>query len=182
MTSAIKPTMMRRAGQATSMGETRNAYKIIVQKCEGRDYLGHLSIDGKIILNCILKTEYEKVHWIHLVEDRNQWPVPYMEKTFLTTSTNINVSRISLLRGVSWLVGSSCSRDVVCIRIRYERAPWPGDPHLTRAVPKWHPNPVFQLPGYQCGQSYCDTFDTFVQYTFKRITNYVFVINEGTGN
>jgi hypothetical protein len=39
-----------------SQQETRNGYKILVKKPEGkrRDYLGDLSIDEMVILKCIL--------------------------------------------------------------------------------------------------------------------------------
>jgi hypothetical protein len=42
---------------------------------KGRDRLGNLGVDGRIILKWILK-EYESVHWIHLAQDRNQWRAP----------------------------------------------------------------------------------------------------------
>jgi hypothetical protein len=34
--------------------EMKNTQKIIVRKTEGRDYLGYLHMDGRIILKCIL--------------------------------------------------------------------------------------------------------------------------------
>jgi hypothetical protein len=37
------------------MGETRNEYKSLVRKLEGKRPLGNLGVDGKIILKCILK-------------------------------------------------------------------------------------------------------------------------------
>jgi len=38
------------------MGKTRNVYKVLVRKLTGRDYLRHLSVDGRIILKWILET------------------------------------------------------------------------------------------------------------------------------
>jgi hypothetical protein len=35
----------------------------------GRDHLGDLSINGRIILKFILKIGYEDVNWSHLVQD-----------------------------------------------------------------------------------------------------------------
>jgi hypothetical protein len=40
------------------MGEMRNAYNILVGNLKGRD---HSEEDGKIILECILGKEHEKV-------------------------------------------------------------------------------------------------------------------------
>jgi hypothetical protein len=37
------------------MRELRNAYKILIGNPEGRDHLGELGVDGRIILKWILK-------------------------------------------------------------------------------------------------------------------------------
>jgi hypothetical protein len=37
------------------MGNVRNAVKIVVENVNGKDHLGDLGIDGKIILSWILK-------------------------------------------------------------------------------------------------------------------------------
>jgi len=47
---AIKSRRMRWAGHVARMGERRNAYRVLVGKPEGRDYLGDADIGGKIIL------------------------------------------------------------------------------------------------------------------------------------
>jgi len=36
-------------------GEMRNAYRVLVGKLEGRDYLGYLCVEGRIILKYINK-------------------------------------------------------------------------------------------------------------------------------
>jgi hypothetical protein len=92
------------------------------------DYLGDPSIDGKITLKFMLKTGYDNEQWIHLLEDTDQWPVPYKERIFLTTSTNTNFSRITLLHGFGWLVSRSGARNV------QERAPAPTDPLSSRTA------------------------------------------------
>jgi hypothetical protein len=47
----IKSRRMRWAGQVPRMGERRGAYRALVRKHEGREYLEDLRIDGRIILN-----------------------------------------------------------------------------------------------------------------------------------
>jgi hypothetical protein len=46
----IKSRKMRWSGHVARMGEMRNAYKVLVGKCEGRDHSEDLGVDGKIIL------------------------------------------------------------------------------------------------------------------------------------
>jgi hypothetical protein len=80
----------------------------------------------------------------------------------LTTSTDTNFWRTTLLRGFGWSVSRSCSRNVICTRIR-------KNVHPHQEIHIWR------------GPSSCDTLYGFVQNIFKRITNYIFVFNEGTG-
>jgi hypothetical protein len=62
----------------------KNAYIILVEEPEGKRPLGRRSVNGKIILNCILKETARKgVNWIHLVHDY--------------------VSDETLLQGVRWV-------------------------------------------------------------------------------
>jgi hypothetical protein len=51
----IKPRRKRRAGYLIRMREVRNAYKILVQRPEGRDHVRELGMDGRTILKCILQ-------------------------------------------------------------------------------------------------------------------------------
>jgi hypothetical protein len=48
---------------AAPMGDTRNAYKILVGKPEGKNHLEYLCIEGRIILELILGLQGGKV-WI----------------------------------------------------------------------------------------------------------------------
>jgi hypothetical protein len=51
----IKSRRMRWARHVACMGEMRNAYNILVGKLKGRDHLEDTDIDGKIILEWILR-------------------------------------------------------------------------------------------------------------------------------
>jgi hypothetical protein len=70
----IKSRRMRWAGHVAQMGETRNAYRILVGKPEGKRPLGrprrrwmdNIKIDLRHI-------EWDVVDWIDLVQDRDQW-------------------------------------------------------------------------------------------------------------
>jgi hypothetical protein len=41
-------------GHVARMGETKNAYNILVENLKGRDYSEELNVDGKVILEWIL--------------------------------------------------------------------------------------------------------------------------------
>jgi hypothetical protein len=43
------------------MGEVTNAYSVLVGKPEGKNHLEDLGVDGRIILECILRKQGEKV-------------------------------------------------------------------------------------------------------------------------
>jgi hypothetical protein len=51
----IKSRRMRWAGHVARMRETRNAYRILVGKPEGKKPLGRLTVGGWTILKCILE-------------------------------------------------------------------------------------------------------------------------------
>jgi sulfite reductase beta subunit-like hemoprotein len=69
----IRSRRMRWAGHIALTGQTRNAYKILVGKTEGKRQLGrrrrkwenHTRID-------LRKTGWEGVDWLSLAQDRNQ--------------------------------------------------------------------------------------------------------------
>jgi hypothetical protein len=82
----IKSRRMRWAGHVTPMGETRNAYRILVGKPEGKRPLGrprrrwvdNIKIDLREIgLDC--------VDWIELAQGRDQW------RSFVNTVMNLRV-------------------------------------------------------------------------------------------
>jgi hypothetical protein len=50
----MKSRRMRWVGHVAHMGETRNAYKILVRKVEGRNHIKDLGIGGWTILELIL--------------------------------------------------------------------------------------------------------------------------------
>ena len=42
-------------GHVARVGERRGAFTVLAEKSEGKRQLGILSIDGRIILNCVIK-------------------------------------------------------------------------------------------------------------------------------
>jgi hypothetical protein len=70
----IKSRRMRWAGHVAQKGETRNAYRILVGKREGKRPLGRRrrrwADNIKIDLRQI---EWDGVDWIDLAQDRDQW-------------------------------------------------------------------------------------------------------------
>jgi hypothetical protein len=70
----IKSRRMRWAGHVARMGETRNAYKILVGKPEGKRPLG--STKGRWVDNIkidLREIGWDGVNWIDLVHSRDQW-------------------------------------------------------------------------------------------------------------
>jgi hypothetical protein len=70
----IKSKRMRWAGHVAQMGETRNAYRILVGKPEGKRPLGRPRrrwVDN--IKMDLRKREWDGVDWIELAQDRDQW-------------------------------------------------------------------------------------------------------------
>jgi hypothetical protein len=56
----IKSRRTRWAGHVTSMGEMRNAYKILVAKAKGRENSEDLGVDANIILEWILENRMRR--------------------------------------------------------------------------------------------------------------------------
>jgi hypothetical protein len=70
----IKSRRMRWAGHAARMGETRNAYRILVGKPEGKRQLGrsrHRWVDS--IKMDLGEIGMDGRDWIELAQDRDQW-------------------------------------------------------------------------------------------------------------
>jgi hypothetical protein len=51
----IKSRIMRRAGHVVLTGNSRGAYRVLVDRPGERNNLEDLRLDGRIILKCILK-------------------------------------------------------------------------------------------------------------------------------
>jgi hypothetical protein len=65
---------MRWARHVARMGDTRNGYKILVGKAEGKNHLADLDVDGRTILEWILGKYRGKLWtWFDLAQDRDQW-------------------------------------------------------------------------------------------------------------
>jgi predicted P-loop ATPase len=51
-----------------------NSYKVLVGTLKRREYLDDLGVDGRVIFEWVFENEgWERVHWIHLAQDRDQW-------------------------------------------------------------------------------------------------------------
>jgi hypothetical protein len=99
-------------GHVARMGDMRNAYRILVWKPEGKRPHGwtRRRCEDGIRMDC-KEVGWEGVDWIHLVQDKDQWwalvnivinlRVPYKAGNFLTSWVTLNLSRRTLLRGVS---------------------------------------------------------------------------------
>jgi hypothetical protein len=72
----MKPRRMRWAGHAARVGEKTNAYRIWLEKPEGKKPLGRLRRRGvdniKIYL---IEIEWDGMNWIDLAYNRDQWRV-----------------------------------------------------------------------------------------------------------
>jgi hypothetical protein len=70
----IKSRRIRWTRHAVQMGETRNSFKILVGKPEGKRPLGSLRcrwVDN--IKMDLREAEWDGVDWIDLAQDRDQW-------------------------------------------------------------------------------------------------------------
>jgi hypothetical protein len=70
----IKLRRMRRAGDVARIGETRNAYRILVGKPEGKRPLGRPRrrwVDNRKM--DLREIGWDGVDWIELAQDRDQW-------------------------------------------------------------------------------------------------------------
>jgi hypothetical protein len=68
----IKSRRMRWAGHVARMGKTRNAYRLLVGKPEGKRPLGRPSLVDTIRID-LGEVGWGDVDWIGLAEDRNRW-------------------------------------------------------------------------------------------------------------
>jgi hypothetical protein len=82
----MKSRRIRWAGHVARMGEMRNAYRILVEKLEGRRPLGrprHGWVDN-IKMN-LGEIGWDGMDWIKLAQGRDQW------RAFLNTVMNLRV-------------------------------------------------------------------------------------------
>jgi hypothetical protein len=82
----IKSRRMRWAGHVTHMGEKRNAYRIFVEKREGKRPVGRPKrrwVDN--IKMDLREIGWVDMDWIDLTHDREQW------KTVVNTVMNLRV-------------------------------------------------------------------------------------------
>jgi hypothetical protein len=70
----IKSRRMRWAGHVARMMETRNAYRILVGKPEGKRPLGRQNrrLVDRIKMD-LREREWSGMNWIDLAQDRDQW-------------------------------------------------------------------------------------------------------------
>jgi hypothetical protein len=55
-------------GTCSRVRKLRNVYKILVAKSEGKPYLENIRVDGRMILNWILKKKNDDdMAWIHSI-------------------------------------------------------------------------------------------------------------------
>jgi hypothetical protein len=67
----IKSRRKRWWGHVTRLRETRNAYKSLVGKPEGKDDLHDLGVDGSIKLKLILRRVWG-MDWVHLIQNKGR--------------------------------------------------------------------------------------------------------------
>jgi hypothetical protein len=70
----IKSRRMRWAGNVARMGETRNAYRILVGKPKGKRPLGRprRRLEGEIGID-LRAIRWDGMDWVDLTQDRDQW-------------------------------------------------------------------------------------------------------------
>jgi hypothetical protein len=61
------------AGHVASMGERREAYRVLVGKSQGTDDLKYPGVGDRIILKGIFEKWNGGMDWIELAQDRNRW-------------------------------------------------------------------------------------------------------------
>jgi hypothetical protein len=76
----IKSRRMRWAGHVARMGEKKNAYRILVEKPEGKRPLDNIKMDLREIV-------WDGMNWIHLAQDRDQ------RKALVDTVMNLGVPK-----------------------------------------------------------------------------------------
>jgi hypothetical protein len=55
------------------MGDSRDAYRVLLGGPEGKNHLEDLGVDGRIILKLIFRKCDGSMDWINLSQDRDRW-------------------------------------------------------------------------------------------------------------
>jgi hypothetical protein len=55
------------------VGERRGAYRVLVGKLRERDHLGHLGLDGRIILRWMFRKRDGDMYCIDVAQDAERW-------------------------------------------------------------------------------------------------------------
>jgi hypothetical protein len=66
----MKSRRMKWAGHVARVGEKRNAYRALVGKPEGKRPLGR---PRRSTVDNIKEIGWDRMDWIHLAQDRDQW-------------------------------------------------------------------------------------------------------------
>jgi hypothetical protein len=69
----IKSRRIRWMAYVARMGKRRGAYRALVGRPQGKNYLEYLGVDGRIILKRIFKKWDVGMIWIDLDQDRDKW-------------------------------------------------------------------------------------------------------------
>jgi hypothetical protein len=60
-------------GHASCMGKKKNStFEVLVREPEAKDYLEDISVDGRIILICILRDKMSAMDWNHMARNRDR--------------------------------------------------------------------------------------------------------------
>ncbi|KAJ4448991.1 hypothetical protein ANN_00383 [Periplaneta americana] len=95
----IKSRRLRWAGHVARMGESRNAYRVLVGRPEGKRPLGRPRRRWEDNIKMDLReVGYDDRDWINLAQDRDQW------RAYVRAAMN--------LRPFDWLIKIACSDDV----------------------------------------------------------------------
>ncbi|KAJ4425769.1 hypothetical protein ANN_27392 [Periplaneta americana] len=98
----IKSRCLRWAGHVARMGESRNAYRVLVGRPEGKRPLGRPRRRWEDNIKMDLRdVGYDGRDWINLAQDRDQW------RAYVRAAMNLRESQVTLVRVASKVLNSS---------------------------------------------------------------------------